>query len=229
MTNTTNDNGNGHRAFSLTFEDGFARFELPIEEFEVIERESKGMKTGVLARKFSESLTQANLAEGLGFQVINEAGEVEMGKKLSFLLETTSPRLIAAKAEAKLFRNFAANVRKYTGLVKTESPVAESRRLNSADLTDWLDGRRKVDGYDFDALPIETQEKIRDIAVKLSEQANGKGKVESALSILRRLMADEQAFEKLAESDQGEIKARIAQADKQTANLQKGKAAVAAV
>jgi hypothetical protein len=214
MKNTNETNG--HREFSLTFADGFARFELPITEFEVVERESKGTKTGVLARKFSESLTAANLADGLGFSIINEAGEVEIGKKVSFLLETTSPRTLAAKAEAKLFRNFAANFKKYTGFTKTKNPIPESKRLHLADVIDWLDGRRKVDGYDFQALPEETQRKILDTIEKMREKAS-KPKVESSLQILRNLMADEAAFAVLSPENQQEIRARIAQADKAAA------------
>jgi hypothetical protein len=210
MKNTNETNG--HQEFSLKFEDGFARFELPVAAFETIERESKGTKTGVLARKFSESLTAANLTDGLGFSIVNEAGEVEIGKKVSFLLETTSPRTLAAKAEAKLFRNFAANFKKYTGFTKTKNPIPEAKRLHLGDVIDWLDGKRKVDGYDFVALPEETQRKILDTIEKMREKA-----CKPSLQILRNLMADEAAFAVLSPENQREIRARVAQADKAAA------------
>jgi hypothetical protein len=153
----------------ITRQDGFTNIVLADESFERGIRLSKGEPTGVGYRKYTFTVKTDKLESAP--RVDTPEGVVAI-KKLTVLEETVDPAAIARKAEAKRFRNLAVSIRKRTVLVgkaKFEE-LAERERLTVGELTDWADGKVKVNGYDFAALPEETQGKIAKVIEELRER-----------------------------------------------------------
>lgn len=171
----------------VRFDDGDWIFRLRHEDMEKGERETKGKPNGIHFAKFAYSQTQTQLEQGGGFEIVDENGNVRTAKKFSIVFETVDGGQIAAKRDAKFFRGIVASLKKRTGLTKTKQPVAESNKLALADLRQWADGKRQIDGYDFEALPELTQEKVYEVMDKLGNPAAKTSKPSSGIKHLMEL------------------------------------------
>lgn len=171
----------------IKFDDGDWVFRLRHEDMENGERLTKGEPNGIHFAKFAYSQTQAQLEQGGGFEIVDENGNVRTAKKFSIVFETVDGEQIAAKRDARFFRGIVASIKKRTGLMKTKQPVAETNKLTLADLRQWADGKRQIDGYDFCKLPVETQTKVTEVMDKLGNPTAKIGKPSSGIKHLMEL------------------------------------------
>lgn len=155
--------------------DGTLTLELPYEQMSVEQRMSKGEPTGVVARKYKMSLTATQLEAGKGFlSDIAGDGQQRLVKSVSLVVEDVNPEAVAAKRDARRFRTFVADVKWAAGLVKRKVEPTSSEQVDRARLSEWMAGRGKVFGREWDALPNETKDKLVDVAAQLAKRAEPK-------------------------------------------------------
>ncbi len=174
----------------ITFDDGDWIFRLRSEDLETGERLTKGEPNGIHFAKYSYSKTQTDLEKGGGFEIVDENGDVRTAKKFSIVMETVDGAEIERKRTAKFFRNVVASIKRRTGITKTKNPVPASERLELADLRQWINGGRQLDGFDFDALPDITQSKVMEVVEKLANPDAKASPLPSSVAALAELWDD---------------------------------------
>jgi hypothetical protein len=157
-------------SLQMTNVDGRLMFDVEYAAMSVEQRLTKGEPNGVMARKYVMSLTASELEAGKGFMAdVAGDGQQRLVKKVSVLVEDVDPQRVAAKADAKRFRNFVADVKWTLGLVKRKVQPTDSERLDQAGLSEWMMGKRRVLGRDWEALPSETKDKVIAVSVELAK------------------------------------------------------------
>lgn len=174
----------------VQFQDGDWIFRLRHEDMETGERLTKGEPNGIKFAKFAYSQTQAQLENGGGFEVVDENGNVRTAKKFSIVMETVDGAEVERKRTAKFFRNVVASIKRRVGITKTKNPVPASERLELADLRQWINGGRQLDGFDFTALPDITQDKVMEIVEKLANPNVKASPLPSSVAALAELWDD---------------------------------------
>lgn len=213
----------------VIYDDGELVVRLRESDLENGERQTKGLPNGKLFSKTGFSRTAKELEdEAKRVYVTMPNGEVRLLTKATWLHETVSVDAANAKRDKEAFRKLVADVKKFTGQVKPKGfKLTDNNRLMLADLQQWVEGRRKVNGYDYAALPNETKDKIAEVMDKL---ANGGSK--TAPKSATAIIADEFArgiydqllkLEAISQAEYDERKAVAERYAKQVANLQKAK------
>lgn len=200
--------------------DGILTLELPYEAMSVEQRMAKGEPTGVVARKYTMSLTQSQLEVGKGFVAdVAGDGQQRLVKKVSVTIEDVNPAAVAAKADAKRFRTFVADVKWAAGLVKRKVEPTESERIDRARLAEWMGGKGKVFGREWDALPAETKDKIVDVSAQLLKKSQGTTKAATPTELAKTMAAALEAAGKLDAETKAQLEALLArQAKAKTAS-----------
>lgn len=175
---------------AITYDDGDLIIRLRTEDLETGERLTKGTPNGVQFAKFAYSQTQTELERGGGFSIVDENGNVRTAKKFSIVMETVDGTEVERKRTAKFFRNVVASIKRRTGITKTKKPVPASERLELADLRQWINGGRQLDGFDFTALPDITQDKVMEIVEKLANPNVKASPLPSSVAALAELWDD---------------------------------------
>lgn len=214
---------------AITRDDGELVIRLEERGLETGERLTKGLPNGKQYAKFGYSRTMKQLEreENRVYTVMPD-GSVHVVAKAGYVQETIPVELVNAKRDKEAFRKLVSDVKKFTGLVKPKGfKLTDNNRLTLADLQQWIDGGRKVMGYDFAALPDETVAKIAEVMDKM---ANGGSK--TAPKSAAAIIADEFArgiydqllkLEAISQTEYDERKAVAERYAKQVANLQKAK------
>lgn len=214
---------------SITFEDGELVVRIEERGLETGQRLTKGEPNGKEFARFGFSRTMKQLEdEANRVYTVRPDGSVHVVTKHTLVHESVPVELVNAKRDKEAFRKLVADVKKFTGLVKPKGfKLTDNNRLTLADLNQWIDGNRKVSGYDYAALPNETKDKIAEVMDKL---ANGGSK--TAPKSAAAIIADEFArgiydqllkLEAISQAEYDERKAVAERYAKQVANLQKAK------
>lgn len=232
MTNNENGNSKSGRpvptSFQLTRSDGFTTLVIPDESFETIKRESKGKPTGVIASKFGFNLTETWMQANPSLipLALSAGGVIEALKKVSVVVEHRNPADIEAKANAKRFRNLAADLRKRTGLTRGKVEIKPLDKITLPELQDWMSGHTNIDGYNFNSLPQETQDKITGLATALEDKQNKPKKLTNKEAMEMLLRVSTQPGFQLSQEELELIKITMKPAIKKTANVSVASASV---
>lgn len=173
-------------------QDGETTLTLQNQQSRTTEVLVKGQTTGKQKREWVIKNTAKQVAAGEVALMQGDEGEARPLVELRVVQITYSPEALAAKREAETLKTFASNLRKRLGLSKSKQTVAERDKLSAADVSEWMLGKRKVMGKDWDSLPAALQKdctKIHDEAAKVATGAAVKAKAISPTELAKQAVA----------------------------------------
>lgn len=145
--------------------DGFTEYTLNDEDFVTTAETRKGkdgqiIETGVTKRVFVFKKTNTEIANGEGTAVVLPDGKAATVREVRITERYLDSDAIAARNEADRVKNMVSNLRRYLGLSKSTKVVAESDKLTSQDVANWMNGDRQLFGKVFDTLPTATKDSV---------------------------------------------------------------------
>lgn len=214
---------------SITFVDGELVVRIEERGLETGQRLTKGEPNGKEFARFGFSRTMKQLEEEANrVYTVRPDGSVHVVTKHTLVHESVPVELVNAKRDKEAFRKLVADIKKFTGQVKPKGfKLTDNNRLMLADLQQWVEGRRKVNGYDYAALPNETKDKIAEVMERLANGGTSTKRL-SGMAQLAELwdtgvFTDQLERGKITQTQFDNIEANVATYKKQVANLQKAR------